>query len=176
MVSKNISLLMLLFVSHSALPMAAGFTPNKELENAVKTYSIRKVKKILPAIPAFTQKECDYYQYILTNYGTVYGFKPSGGTSERLFYPFLFGTPVLIGLTGLFGLSSSMLKSYINDSDHSVYYRYALKALYYSSLLLTGASALTTVALPAAFTFHAYYSSVEEDISDMLEGHLTSNN
>jgi hypothetical protein len=81
---------------------------------------------------------------------------------------------MLIGLTGLFGLSSSMIKSYIEDSNHTSYHRYVLKALYYSSLLLTGAATLATAALPATFIFHAYYSSVEHDICIMLGKHKRS--
>lgn len=183
MISKNLSLLILLFVSHSVLPMEAGFTPNKELVSALKSYNKSKVEKILATMPKLTQKECDYYHYILSSEGSVFGIHPSGGTAERLAVPTLIGTPSLAILATMFGISSvgvkKILKNWkqpISDSPPSYIFKYyGLKSLYYSLLLLTGASAIGSIGLASAFSFHAYYPAKERKILKLLGKHKTTN-
>lgn len=183
MVSKNFSLLMLLFVTHSVLPMEAGFTPNEELVSALKSYNVSKVKEIIATMPKLTQQECDYYHYLAVNEASVWGIRPRANLQERLAVPTLIGTPSLAILATIFGISSVGVKKILenwkqptSDSPPSYIFKYhSLKALYYSLLLLTGASVIGSVGLASTFVFHAYYPARGQKMVKLLGKHKAIN-
>jgi hypothetical protein len=184
MIYKNLSLLMLLFVSHSALPMEveAGFTPNKELENAVKSHNKRKVERILAQISSFTENECKYYRFLMNSEGSVFGIRPDGNIPEVWFLPTATVTPVLLIFSITLGAMSAgmrkIVKGLIKPSDNApkidVLNFYASKPIYYSLLTLTGVSILGTIGFPAHFLFHAYYSDQQSKISRLLSNKVVS--
>lgn len=156
--------------------MEAGFTSNKELESAVKSFNKGKVRRILDQMPTLNQKECDYYRYLVTNESSVFGLKPNANLPERLAVPMLIGTPSLFVLSGILAACTVACKKGLDNPQISPLRLYVLKMLYYSGIVLTGASVIGMIALPATVAFHSYYASETQEIIKLLGQHKTKNN